>query len=280
MNMAVPGGGLDALLAVLQARGHDFREYRRETLERRVADWLGSNGVGDVARLSEQIRDDAPALAALADFLRVSTSSLFRDRSLFEALERIVVPGLVAVAAAAGRPVRAWVAGVATGEEAWSLAMLLDAATSGTDHPAEVFASDVSLSALEVARRGVYRAEAAHGLPPALRRHVVERGDQVVIAEPLRRRVTFCHHDLLGPRFAPAEAVLARFDLIMCCNVLIYLEDGLQQRLLGRLVGQLEPHGVLGIGRYEQLPSEIARLVETIDGVDAAVHLFRRRRSP
>lgn len=258
------------LLAVLAERGHDFRDYRHDALARRVRERMDALGCDDLDAYTARVADDAAEAARLVDALAVSTSAFFRDPAAFQALARDVLPGLVA--AAGERPLRAWVAGVATGEEAWTVAMLLDEACAPARRY-EVFASDRNRAALAVAATGRYPAPRAAEIPGRYReRHVDVRDGHLELAAPLRERVRFCEHDLVGPALAPAEAVLARFDLVLCRNVLIYLEAPLQERLVDRLAAVLAPGGVLVVGPFEALPPAAARRF-----APAGAHAFRRR---
>src|SRR5690242_4122711 len=121
---------LDPVLVLLRERGHDFFDYRREVLARRLAERMTTVGAADGAAYMTRLEGDAGELAALVDTLLISTSRLFRDPDTFAALELHVIPRLLA--RAEGRTLRAWIAGVATGEEAWTVAMLIDRAAART----------------------------------------------------------------------------------------------------------------------------------------------------
>jgi two-component system CheB/CheR fusion protein len=265
---------LDPVLALLRDRGHDFFEYRREVLQRRLAERMAEVGVADGDAYVARLAGDRAELTALVDTLLISTSRLFRDPDMFAALERVVIPRLFETAE--GRTLRAWVAGVATGEEAWTIAMLLDRAAARTTAPYEVFASDINVGALELARTARYDHAEASTVPADYRHYLVERRGTVEIAEPLRDRVTFSQHDLLGPSLAPVEAVLAQFDLVLCRNVLIYLDPRLQTRLMARLVSVVPAGGVIGLGPVEQLPGGFEQSLRPYPDVDRRLHLFLR----
>ena len=267
MNMALP---LEPLLTLLAARGHDFRDYRHDVIERRVRERMDALRLRDLGAYLGRVAGDPDELPRLIDALLIATSAFFRDPEVFRILAEAIVPRL-----GAGGALRAWVAGAATGEEAWTLAMIL-ADHGPPEH--EIIASDVSVRALEAARRGAYPAARADEVPARYRtRHLIEGGEEVRVGEALRARVTFCHHDLLGPRLAPAEAVLARFDLVLCRNVLIYLDGRLQERLCARLVAALGPGGVLVLGPFESLPGALERRVVPVRGVPADLRVFTVR---
>ena len=260
---------MNALLALLAARGHDFRDYRRDVLSRRVQERMEAIGVDDLDAYVSRVASAPDEVEALVETLLVTTSHFFRDPATFEALEHVVLPSL---ARTANRPLRVWVAGAAQGEEAWSLAMILEEIA-----PYEIHASDASARAIDRARRARYPIVAAGEIPPRFHKHVFLDRTDLVIDGPVREHVRFSVHDLLGLQLAPRDAVLARFDLVLCRNVLIYLEERLQERLIDRLSSVLAPGGVLGIGPYEHLTAASERVLERVPEVRRALNLFRRR---
>lgn len=272
---ADPGPGLDDVLAVLGEHGHDFREYVGEVVRERLADHLLDRPEPDLATYLARLRADAAERARLVQALVISTSAFFRYRELFTVLRERVLAQLARGAGA--NPVRAWVAGAATGEEAWSLAMLFAEARGRGGPPWEIIASDLNARALAFARRGRYPLATGAEIPADLRRtYTVERGGQLEIAPALRDHVRFGQHDLLGPSLAPPAAVLARFDLVLCCNVLIYLGRRLQVRVLERLLAVLGPGGALALGAHERPPPEIAWRLRPRLGPQQPVQLFER----
>lgn len=263
---------LEATLAILSAHGHDFREYQSETLLRRYADHVARLAIEPACWLA-QLRDDPDERTRLVDALLVSATAFFRHVELFHVLRDHVLP---AMARAAPQGLRVWVAGVATGEEAWSIAMLLAELEAQGGPRWEVIGSDLSPSPLAIARVGRYPRAAAAGIPADLRAEYTERsGDDIAIVDGLRAGVRFAQHDLLGPSLAPPEAVLARFDLVMCCNVLIYLERRLQLRVLDRLLSVLAPDGTLALGADERPPPELAHRLRRYPDLAQQVPLFR-----
>ena len=263
---------LDAVLEILCGHGHDLRGYVPDVLQRRLAEHVEVGPTIDPEAVLASLRADAAARERMVQTLMVSASQFFRDVELFRVLRESVIAQL---GRAAPRGLRVWVAGAATGEEAWSIAMVLAEAEARGGPPWEVFASDRAAAPLALARRGHYPAASGARIPAALRgEYAIVRGDELVIADALRPRVRFCQHDLLGPRLAPSEAVLARFDLVLCCNVLIYLERHLQVRLLERLLSVVAPRGALGLGAHEQPAAAIAARLRRYPGVAQPVHLF------
>jgi chemotaxis methyl-accepting protein methylase len=252
---------------VAERRGVDFRDHRPDSLRRGLEARMRASGCADLAAYQRELSSDGE-LDRLLAALVVPVTSFFRDPAVFAALDTRVLPALRAAAGAPG-VVRAWVVGAASGEEAWSLAMLL--AQGGRF---EVLASDVDARSIELARAASYPAAAAAAVPPALRHHLIARGDQLSPAPELAAQVRFCHHDLMGPLLAPREAVVASFQLISLRNVLIYFDRRLQLKALERLLSVLDPGGALLLGGVESLPDELGHALEPWPGLDPALHIF------
>jgi two-component system CheB/CheR fusion protein len=273
---------LRAILDVVSGqRSADFHDYRRSTLERRLATRLAATQSKDLAAYRDRLESDPAELNRLVDAFLVRVTSFFRDDRVFDALGRTVVPELYRDLPPAGL-VRAWVAGVATGEEAYSVAMVLASALpGGAAKSFQVVASDLSQEALHAARSGSYAVEAIETVPEPLRTAFLEvEDDRARVSEELAVRVRFGHHDLLGPLLAPKEAVIATFDLVMCRNVLIYIDRRMQRMLVERFAGVVRPGGALVVGLAESLPPETGSLYEPYPGLDPKLRIYRRRKEP
>ncbi|HEX7044609.1 MAG TPA: protein-glutamate O-methyltransferase CheR [Burkholderiales bacterium] len=239
---------LATVLDVLRERtGCDFSRYRPATIQRRVRNRMISLGVATLheylARL-EAVEDEAVHLLAR---LTIKVSRFYRNSATFEALRRRVIPEMARQRA--GAPLRIWSAGCGNGEEAYSLAMLLEEA----DVAGSVDASDIDPMALATAVAGVYPAEACQELPAELAARYLERRcvrgrERYAVRQALRRRVRFVRHDLTSGAPAPGSGA---FDLVCCRNVLIYLDRGAQQQVLARLRRAVVPDGFLCLGEAE-----------------------------
>jgi two-component system, chemotaxis family, CheB/CheR fusion protein len=268
---------------VARRRGVDLRDYRRDTLERGLLARMRRRGETNPARYAASLTAEqgAPAeeeVARLLESLLVPCTSFFRDPPVWVALARTVLPEL-AWAHLERRPLRAWCVGAATGEEAWSLAMLL---ADLCDRPAgpdwELYATDLDQRALAVAEAGAYPAESAAGVPARLRQdHLRVEGDRVLVAPALRPRVHFSYHDLFGSRLAPREAVIAAFDVVMARNVLIYFERRLQEQALRRLAAVLQPGGALVLGPVESLPAALEDQLPWFPGLEPGLRVYQAR---
>jgi chemotaxis protein methyltransferase CheR len=242
-----------------------------EVLRRRIA---RCTGLLPALRLDRPDIDD-PAWAAVVDAVTVQETRLFRHPALLAVVEAAVLPALRAAAERDGRrPLRLVSAGCATGEEAYTLAMLALGPPGGrprTAAAAEVLGLDVSRPALASAEAAAYPLAApdpARDVPARHRALLEERGGALRPVAPVRAAVRFARANLLAPlAAAPAEA-----DLVMCRNVLIYLEREARAAVVARLVGALRPGGALVLGPTDAPPAGLP-LVSWDDGL---VGVWRR----
>ena len=190
--------------------------------------------------------------------LTISVSEFFRDPMAFALIEFKVIPLLVHGASGkAGRSIRVWSAGCASGEEAYSMAILLSEACShaGEKIDVSIFGTDIDRKGLEVASAGVYAPERVRNVRTGhLQKHFIPSGDHFSVVPDIRGMVSFSGHDLISERGeTPAESVYGGFDIILCRNVLIYLDRKHQGMVLERLDRALGPGGFLVLGEAESL---------------------------
>ncbi|WP_295886214.1 chemotaxis protein CheB [uncultured Thiohalocapsa sp.] len=250
---------LKRIIRYLNARtGHDFSHYKRSTVLRRVTRRMQVHGLRTLAQYLAFLRDTAEEAQGLFRDMLISVTSFFRDAPAWEALARQVIPKLFD-AAPAQEPLRVWVPGCATGEEAYSLAILLLEEAGRRDEPREVqvFASDLDDRALAVAREGRYgQAIEADVSAERLGRFFVREADHYRVDRALRDLVLFAHHSLLR------DPPFARQDLISCRNLLIYLDRELQEQVFGILHYALRPGGYLFLGVSEHAGREAFNVVD------------------
>ena len=249
-------GALNELLEALHGRTKlDLRSYKRSTLERRIGRRMGLRHVDHVADYARLLIDDPAEVAALSDDLLISVTSFFRDPEAWRFLQEHVIRPLV-LRTAPQVPLRVWVAGCATGEEAYSIAMLLieELQAARKINPIQVFASDVDAGALDFARAGLYPASIVADVPPErLRRFFVEEDHCFRVTKRLRESVVFARQNLL------ADPPFPKLDLICCRNVLMYFEAGAQKHLLSLLHFALAENGHLFLGTAEAIGLESQR---------------------
>jgi two-component system CheB/CheR fusion protein len=239
---------LAAVLDHLRKRtGHDFSKYKRATVLRRLARRMQLTHQATLTDYLRYQRGDAAEVQALLDDLLISVTAFFRDPEAWAALQSTVIAPLVEQAGV-DDPVRAWVPGCATGEEAFTLAMLFQEEFERRQRPSRliVFASDLDESALAVGREGLYpRAIADDVGEERLKRFFRAEDDHYRVLPALRDQVVFaCHSVLRDPPFS-------RLHLVSCRNVLIYLDRDLQEQVMGVFRYALRDEGYLFLGSSE-----------------------------
>lgn len=263
---------LSKVFGVLQSRtGRDFSRYKRTTMLRRIARRMQLKSVEDLATYVEMLREEPKEVRALAEDLLITVTRFFRDPEVFERLQKVEIPRLFAEKRPA-ESVRVWSVGCATGEEAYSLAMLL--AEEAEKHPdpprIQVFASDLHTKSLEKAREGFYPGQISADVSPVRLERFFQREDGGYrIRNDLRELVVFSSNNLL------ADAPFSRLDLISCRNLLIYLEREVQQEVVELFHYALRPEGTLLLGTAESInPTNL------FEAEDKKLCFFRKRSIP
>jgi two-component system CheB/CheR fusion protein len=235
---------------VLAATGVNFSYYKSATILRRLVRRAALLRMKDVASYIEYLETTPAEAVHLHDDFLIHVTRFFREPEAFDTLAAEFLPAVIRENAAAGTPIRAWVAGCATGEEAYSLAMfMLEALRPHPGGPRiQIFATDVSESAVHFARLGVYPPTiAADVSPERLQRFFTKTEGGYRIAKSVRELCVFARQDLTR------DAPFSRLDLICCRNVLIYMDAALQKRLLSVFHYALKPTGVLLLGHAESI---------------------------
>ncbi|HXR87825.1 MAG TPA: chemotaxis protein CheB, partial [Stellaceae bacterium] len=252
---------LRRVLAHLRVRtGHDFSKYKRSTVLRRIARRMQVARSESLRDYYDVLRDSAEEAQALLGDLLISVTTFFRDNDAFAALKAHFLPQLFTDREASDT-LRVWVAGCATGEEPYSVAMLLlEEAAKHPIRPAiQVFGSDLDSRALGVAREGRYGAAIETDVgEERLRRFFTREGDGYRVRQELRDIVLFAVHDLLK------DPPFSRVDLISCRNLLIYLDRDLQEQVCGTFHYALNPGGFLLLGASETAdnPAGLFRMLD------------------
>ncbi|MFL5327438.1 MAG: chemotaxis protein CheB [Gemmataceae bacterium] len=251
---------LRELLVYVRTRtARDFSYYKRATILRRIARRMQVNGVVELPDYLTFLRTHPGEAGALVQDLLISVTNFFRDREAFAALESRI-PELF-VNKVQTDSVRVWVPACATGEEAYSIAMLLLEHAQTLDSPPtlQVFACDLDDSAIRVARVGRYPDTIATDVnDDRLRRFFVKDHAGYLVRRELREMVLFATHDLLK------DPPFGRMDLISCRNLMIYLNREAQERLLKTLVFALRPKGLLFLGSSDSVEDD-SRVFEVVD---------------
>ena len=259
------------IISLLRMRtGHDFANYKTSTILRRIERRLSLAGVGSLLEYADFLQLHADEAPALMKDLLISVTNFFRDSATYASLEKLVVPHIFQGKSGIEH-VRVWVAGCATGEEAYSIAMLLAEHASGmAEAPPrlQVFASDLDEQAIAIAREGFYTdAEIADISHERLRRFFLREPGGYRVTRELREHVLFAVHNLIK------DPPFSHLDLVACRNVLIYLNRSIQERLIDTFHFALRPGGYLFLGTAES-PDGAGNFFVTLDK-DA--HLYQSR---
>ena len=259
---------LKTLLARVRGRTKvDFSQYKEPTLWRRIERRMAANHVGTLVDYLA-LTDDVPAeLDKLCKDILISVTSFFRDTEAFAGLEKVVAQ--ILSHKQPGEDIRVWVAGCATGEEAYSLAILFSERLGAAfdQYRVQIFATDIDSEAMGRARRGIFAATSlAHMDRDRLRANFTAHGDRYEINKNLRDVVIFARQDLVQ------DPPFLRLDLVTCRNVLIYFQGELQARLLAIFHYALNPGGFMFLGKSESVFQQEA-LFEVFD---KEARLFKR----
>jgi two-component system CheB/CheR fusion protein len=243
-----PERALSDILMHLRVRtGHDFRLYKRATVLRRIERRMQVNGQRDLLGYRDFLRATPEEAHALLGDMLIGVTQFFRDPEAFEFLGREVISTLFADQPAVGQ-VRVWVAGCATGEEAYSVSLQLAQARDrqGSGRSIQVFATDIDEAAIARARSGAYPLSIANDVPaPLLERYFTREGSHYLVSKNVRERILFAPHSLLR------DPPFSHLDLVSCRNVLIYLDRTVQRQILELFHFALRPNGFLFLGTAE-----------------------------
>jgi len=253
---------IDLLLeTVFQKYGYDFRSYAKASIERRARQFMAAAGYGSLAELTRAAVEDRGVFSSLSRAFSVPVTEMFRDPRAYLAVREQVVPLL-----RTWPHFKVWHAGCASGEEVYSLAIVLK--EEGVYDRATIYATDFNDSALERARAGVYpaarmkeatRAYQEAGGKASFSEYYHSRYEAAVMREELRERIVFSNHNLVS------DGVFGEMHLVFCRNVLIYFNRDLQNRALGLFTESLVCGGFLCLGTKEDVRfSDYSRFYEPV----------------
>ncbi len=249
-SVHTPEAALSGIMhLLLQLGGIDFQEYKPGTVMRRIERRMTVRQIGSLEAYFDLLNADRNEVLTLRRELLIPVTSFFRDAEAFEVLQRQVIEPLV-VTKQPGEPIRVWTAGVSTGEEAYSIAMLfLETFDQLKRWPSlKIFATDVEQQNIETAGAGSYPESIAEEVSPQqLERFFVKKGSRFVVKNDLRQSIVFAKHNLLS------DPPFTKMDLVVCRNALIYFRSAPQERALKRLQYALLPQGHLFLGSSESL---------------------------
>ena len=241
---------LERLLEYLKrTRGFDFTAYKRPSLARRIQRRMQTVGVAKYDDYLDYLEVHPGEFPQLFNTILINVTAFFRDPQSWEFLAAEILPRILR-AKQPSEPIRIWSAGCASGEEAYTLAMLFHEAVGPDDYRnrVKVYASNVDEGALAKARQATYTASEVEGIPPELlSKYFDQSGERYVFNKDLRRAVIFGRHDLIQ------DAPISRVDLLVCRNTLMYFNSEAQARVLARFHFALGDNGFLFLGKAEML---------------------------
>ncbi|CAD5249133.1 MULTISPECIES: CheR family methyltransferase [unclassified Imperialibacter] len=235
--------------AIKQATRLDFSNYKMGTIKRRIEKRMNINHLKNLADYRDYLHRNKNEAELLANEFLIRVTNFFRDGSEFELLKNSVIPSIF-TKAKKDETIRVWAAGCSTGDEAYSIAMLMEehllACKLAIDY--KIFASDIDVEALEIAGTGIYSEVALLDVPRAYKeRYFRKKGDDYTIKQRIREKIVFARHDLLK------DPPFINVDLITCRNLLIYLKYEVQKQVLNNFYFALNVKSFLFLGKSESI---------------------------
>jgi chemotaxis protein methyltransferase CheR len=258
------------LEAVYRRYGFDFREYAQASLKRRLWRRMNVEGLSTVTQLQDKLLHDAACMERLLLDLSINVTAMFRDPSFYVAFRNEVVPALRTYPFT-----RIWCAGCSTGEEVYSLAIVLQ--EEGLYDRTRIYATDINEQVLETARSGVFPLDKMKqytqnyikaGGTQEFSEYYVAAYDSARFSRTLTENVVFAQHNLASDR------AFNEFNVIVCRNVMIYFDRVLQDRVHQLFYESLDTFGVLALGHKESV--SFTRFVDSYEVVDAAERIYRK----
>lgn len=251
--------------------GHDFREYSDASLRRRLTQWLAGSGFATLSNAQSQLLRDRNLFDSLLRGITVNVSEMFRDPEFFKAVRELVVPYLKTYPF-----VKIWHAGCSTGEEAYSMAILL--LEEGLKGRFRIYATDINEEVIRKAQQGIYPLqELQHftrnyqhaGGTRSFSDYYTARYDHAIISPSLRDNIVFAAHSLA------VDADFGEMNMILCRNVMIYFKQPLKERVLGLFDSSLTPGGFLCLGTKESL--ERREISGRYEAITPRLQIYRKR---
>ena len=265
---------LEKVVILLRSKtGHDFSQYKKNTTYRRIERRMAIHQIGRIAIYVRFLQENPQEVELLFKELLIGVTNFFRDPSAWEQLQGEAIPALMA-ARPAGGVIRAWSTGCSTGEEAYSLAIAfkeaLESLKPKDQYTLQIFATDLDRDAIDKARQGCYPANIAADVPPGrLQRFFIQEENGYRVGKEIREMVTFATQNLI------MDPPFTKLDILICRNLLIYLEPELQKKLLPLFHYSLNPGGVLFLGNSET----VGNFTDLFSPQHAMSRIFRRRES-
>jgi two-component system CheB/CheR fusion protein len=256
-------------LLIRNQTGHDFSHYKRNTIRRRIARRLAVHQIENLEHYTKLLQESPEEVNILAREMLITVTNFFRDHEAWESLKEHVIRPLVEQKPPE-MPLRVWVAGCATGEEAYTVAILFqeDIAAHDRRRALQIFATDLDEESINIARRGFYPKSIAADVSTArLQRFFTVEGNSYKIKNNIRESIVFAKHNLIK------DAPFSKLDLLCCRNVLIYMDNTLQKKLIPMFHYTLNPGGHLFLGESES----IGVFADLFAPTDSKNKIFKRK---
>ncbi len=237
------------LEAIYQMYGYDFRSYSKASMKRRIQHRLGMSGLANISQMIEKVLHDKEFFVALLNDMTVNVTEMFRDPWFYKSFREEVIPRLKSYPF-----IKIWHAGSSTGEEIYSMAILLT--EEGLYERTQMYATDIDKVVLEKARKGIYPLASFRqygenylkaGGKAKLEDYYTAKYDSVMMDQRLKKNVVFADHDLA------TDQVFGEMQLVVCRNVIIYFDHELQRRVFSLFRDSLDIGGILCLGSKETM---------------------------
>lgn len=234
-----------------QSHNFDFTTYKRPSLMRRLQYRMQAISVESYSDYLDYLKEQPKEFTFLFNTIEINFTGFFRDPEAWDYIAKEIIPRIIA-SKSESEPIRVWSAGCASGEETYTLAILL-AEALGVEHykaRVRIYATDIDKEALNQASQGSYLNNQVVGVPPTLLERYFEKiAERYIVCKDLRRSIIFCHHNLIQ------DAPMSKIDLLVCRNALIYFNIEGQTKTLARFHFSLKDSGFLFLGMSEMLPT-------------------------
>lgn len=271
-NNAIEEIELELLLeAIFRRYGYDFRHYSKASISRRVKHFMARTGHDRISKITSELLHDESFFQDMIEDFSITVTEMFRDPDVYLTLRREVIPFLKTYPF-----LKIWHAGCASGQEVYSLAILL--MEEGLYDRTTIYATDFNEGVLEKARQGIYPISEVKkyienyrnaGGIESLTDYFEAHYESVIMSKPLKKNITFARHNLV------TDHVFGEMHLILCRNVLIYFDRTLQSRVLSLLDGSLIRDGFLCLGKKETL--RFSPLHDSYEALDKEMQIYKKR---
>jgi chemotaxis protein methyltransferase CheR len=256
---------------IYQVYGHDFREYSEASLRRRLNQWLSGSGFATLSLAQSRLLRDRALFETLLRGITVNVSEMFRDPEFFKAVRELVIPYLKTYPY-----VKIWHAGCSTGEEAYSMAILL--LEEGLQGRFRIYATDINEEVIRKAQEGIYPLQELQnftrnyqhaGGTGSFSDYYTARYGHAILSSKLRENIVFAAHSLA------VDADFGEMNMILCRNVMIYFKQPLKERVLGLFDSSLMPGGFLCLGTKESLDNR--HISNRYEAITKRMQIYRKR---